>query len=153
MTFIVLAGLQNQCYSVTDCLLMHDALPSYRNGVLPLNLRQGCLQKNSPKNISQKVSSICHVLQCYALQYCTLCLIDCNCWGGGATWWNVATSIEVWQFRINVFSYNNNFIWTIIQFWCHLLASWIWYYGREVEFQDNQSVMGSKSKRSPSVFL
>ncbi len=36
-TFIVLAGLQNQCNRVTDCLLMHDALPSYRNGVLPLN--------------------------------------------------------------------------------------------------------------------
>ncbi len=36
-TFIVLAGLQNQCYRVTDCLLMHDALPSYRNGVLSLN--------------------------------------------------------------------------------------------------------------------
>ncbi len=36
-TFIVLAGLQNQCYRVTDYLLMHDALPSYRNGVLPLN--------------------------------------------------------------------------------------------------------------------
>ncbi len=36
-TFIVLVGLQNQCYRVTDCLLMHDALPSYRNGVLPLN--------------------------------------------------------------------------------------------------------------------
>ncbi len=36
-TFIVLAGLQNQCYRVTGCLLMHVALPSYRNGVLQLN--------------------------------------------------------------------------------------------------------------------
>ncbi len=36
-SFIVLAGLQNQCYRESDCLLMHDALPSYRNGVLPLN--------------------------------------------------------------------------------------------------------------------
>ncbi len=36
-TFIVLAGLQNQCYRVTDFLLMRDALPSYRNGVLSLN--------------------------------------------------------------------------------------------------------------------
>ncbi len=36
-TFIVLAGIQNQCHRVTDCLLMHDVLPSYRNGVLPLN--------------------------------------------------------------------------------------------------------------------
>ncbi len=27
----------NQCNRVTDCLLLDDALPSYRNGVLSLN--------------------------------------------------------------------------------------------------------------------
>ncbi len=32
-----LSWYPNQCHRVTDCLLMHDVLPSYRNGVLPLN--------------------------------------------------------------------------------------------------------------------
>ncbi len=30
-------GLQNRNNRVTVCLLMHDALPSYRNGIPPLN--------------------------------------------------------------------------------------------------------------------
>ncbi len=35
-TFIVLAGLQYKCNRVTNFLLIHDDMPSYRNGVLPL---------------------------------------------------------------------------------------------------------------------